>query len=340
MRNSMTALTGTALAVITGITALTGSGPGWPEANVSTTSKPALVQQVAASTIDLSEPPNPGYQSKYAQVNGFRMHYLRGGSGSPVVLLHGFPQTSAEWKPQLQALAKKHTVIAVDLRGTGDSSVPKHGYDTAQLADDVHTLLDQLDLNQGIQIVAHDIGAWIAYPYAATWPTEVSRMVVMEGPIPDRSLYTFPAFSPEGELSTWHLGFFQKEWAESLVRGHERVLVQGFIDQYLAVDKAFDANDYEFYAKYLREPGRFRAWMDMYQALHTDIAQNEKLRQAGLLQMPVLAVGGEEALGSAVGTQWQSYASNVESRVMPNTGHWLTEERPRQLTAMLLRFLV
>lgn len=120
-------------------------------------------------------------------------------------------------------------------------------------------------------------------------------MVVMEGPIPDRSLYTFPAFPAEGELSTWHLGFFQKDFAQDLVRGHERELVKGFIEQYLAVDGAFDDRDYEFYARYLREPGRYRAWMDMYQALHTDIAQNEKFREAGLLRMPVLAVGGEEA---------------------------------------------
>ncbi len=183
----------------------------------------------------------------------------------------------------------------VDLRGTGNSAVPKEGYDTAQLADDVHELLTQLKLHKGVQIVAHDIGAWIAYPYAAMWPDEVSRMVVMEGPIPDRSLYTFPAFPAEGELSTWHLGFFQKDFAQDLVRGHERELVKGFIEQYLAVDGAFDDRDYEFYARYLREPGRYRAWMDMYQALHTDIAQNEKFREAGLLRMPVLAVGGEEA---------------------------------------------
>jgi pimeloyl-ACP methyl ester carboxylesterase len=84
-------------------------------------------------------------------------------------------------------------VIAVDLRGTGSSSASQTGYDTAQLADDVHKLLTRLNLHKGVQIVAHDIGAWIAYPYAAMWPTEVSRMVVMEGPIPDRSLYTFPA---------------------------------------------------------------------------------------------------------------------------------------------------
>ncbi|MFJ5984534.1 alpha/beta fold hydrolase [Lentzea sp. NPDC092896] len=331
MRRRMTVLIRTAVA-ITGIAVLTGPGPVSADVGVNSRTE-------SAATAGLSYRPPDGFQSKYAQVNGFRMHYLRGGNGSPVVLLHGFPQTSAEWEPQLKALAKNHTVIAVDLRGTGDSSVPQKGYDTAQLADDVHKLLTRLNLEKGVQIVAHDIGAWIAYPYAAMWPGEVSRMVVMEGPIPDRSLYTFPAFPAEGELSTWHLGFFQKDFAQDLVRGHERDLVKGFIEQYLAVDGAFDDRDYEFYARYLREPGRFKAWMDMYQALHTDIVQNERFREAGLLQLPVLAIGGEEALSGAVGTQWQGYAANVETQVMADTGHWLTEERPQELTAMLLKFL-
>ncbi|GAB7037699.1 CFTR inhibitory factor Cif [Catenuloplanes niger JCM 9533] len=327
---------GTAVAAVTAAAVLTGTGLVPANAGMNPRPEQATAQ---GTTNGLPYRLPDGFTSKYAQVNEFRMHYMRGGSGSPVVLLHGFPQTSAEWEPQLEALAEDHTVIAVDLRGTGNSAVPKEGYDTAQLADDVHELLTQLKLHKGVQIVAHDIGAWIAYPYAAMWPDEVSRMVVMEGPIPDRSLYTFPAFPAEGELSTWHLGFFQKDFAQDLVRGHERELVKGFIEQYLAVDGAFDDRDYEFYARYLREPGRYRAWMDMYQALHTDIAQNEKFREAGLLRMPVLAVGGEEALGSAVGTQWQGYAADVETQVMADTGHWLTEERPRALTTMLLEFL-
>jgi hypothetical protein len=132
------------------------------DAAVTSRPEPAAVQSAATRTNESTNRPPIGYQSNYARVNGFRMHYLRGGSGSPVVLLHGFPQTSAEWEPQLQALAENHTVIAVDLRGTGDSSVPETGYDTSQLADDVHTLLAHLNLDKGIQIVAHDIGAWIA----------------------------------------------------------------------------------------------------------------------------------------------------------------------------------
>ncbi|WP_413100796.1 alpha/beta fold hydrolase [Streptomyces sp. Inha503] len=102
------------------------------------------------------------------------MHYVRGGSGSPVVLLHGFPQTWAEWREELGPLAKDHTVIAVDLPGTGESGFPKSGYDTAQMAKDVHSLLEQLRLNKGIQVVGHDIGLWVAYPYGAQWPREAA----------------------------------------------------------------------------------------------------------------------------------------------------------------------
>ncbi|RDD85297.1 alpha/beta fold hydrolase [Streptomyces parvulus] len=280
-----------------------------------------------------------GVTSHFAKVNGFRMHYLRAGSGSPVVLVHGFPQTSAEWRPQMEALAREHTVIAVDLRGTGDSDVPKKGYDTVQLADDVHTLLAQLGLNENVQMVAHDIGVWVAYPYLAKWGDEVSRAVVMEGPIVDESIYSFPSLAPSGGLYVWHHGFFQKKLAEQLVRGHEHEFVKGFVDQYLGVKKAFDSADYEYYARFLREPGRFAAWMKMYRSLDQDVAQTKQLSSQGKLDMPILAIGGSEALGSGVGDQWSKYGTDVESKVLAGSGHWVTEEKPRELTDMLLGFL-
>ena len=330
MHKKSTALAGVLMATVTAFSLLvTGSG--------ATVAAPADTA-VTGSTEGSVKPPQ-GYRSEFADVNGFRMHYLRGGSGSPVVLLHGFPQTSAEWRPQLDALAREHTVIAVDLRGTGDSSVPATGYDTVQLAKDVHALLTKLGLNNGVQVVAHDIGAWIAYPYAAMWPGEVSRVAVMEGPIVDDTVYQFPSLAPDGGLYVWHFGFFQKEFAEQLVRGHEREFVEGFVDQYLAEKNAFSPAEYEFYARYLRQPGRFHAWMQMYKAIDTDVRQTEELRTAGPLSMPVLAIGGEKALAGSVGAQWSNYATNVDTRVLAGAGHWLTEERPQELTTMLLEFL-
>ncbi|PRY38888.1 alpha/beta fold hydrolase [Umezawaea tangerina] len=332
MRKKMTGLAGVVATVVVAISLLS-SGTS------ATVAQPLDAVQAVADTAAESVKPPSGYRSEFAEVNGFRMHYLRGGSGSPVVLVHGFPQTSAEWRPQLDALARDHTVIAVDLRGAGDSGVPADGYDTVQLATDIHALLSKLGLNNRVQVVAHDIGAWIAYPYAAMWPTEVSRVVVMEGPIVDDSVYQFPSLAPEGNLYVWHFGLFQKKLAEQLVRGHEREFVEGFVDQYLVQKKAFGPADYEFYARYLREPGRFHAWMRMYQAIDTDVRQTKQLREAGPLPMPVLAIGGEKALAGGVGAQWSTYATNVETRVLADTGHWVTEERPQELTDLLLGFL-
>ncbi|MEU9547176.1 MULTISPECIES: alpha/beta hydrolase [Streptomyces] len=292
-----------------------------------------------AATSSVNDEPPAGYSSEFAKVNGFQMHYMRGGKGSPVVLLHGFPQTWAEWRPQMDALAKEHTVIAVDLRGTGDSGVPKEGYDAVQLAKDVHVLLKQLGLHDGVQVVAHDIGLWVAYPYAAMWPSEVKGMAVMEGPIPDERIYSFPALAPKGGLAVWHLGFFNEKLADKLIPGHERDLVETFITQYLTVKKAFTPAEFEFLADYLREPGRLNAWMQMYRELHTDVAQNKRFKSQGPLNMPILAIGGEDALGASIGDQWKEYATDVDAKVLRGSGHWVTEERPRELTSMLLNFL-
>jgi pimeloyl-ACP methyl ester carboxylesterase len=335
VNKKMIRLAGVFATAVTAISLLS-AGPSASLAQPRDAAQATVVTRTAAESI---KPPS-GYRSEFAEVNGFRMHYLRGGSGTPVVLLHGFPQTSAEWRPQLDALARKHTVMAVDLRGTGNSGVPATGYDTMQLAKDVHALLAKLGLNAGIQVVAHDIGVWIAYPYAAMWPAEIRRMVVMEGPILDDSVYKFPSLAPDGGLYVWHHGFFQKELAEQLVRGKERVFVEGFIDQYLAEKKAFGPTDYEFYARYLQEPGRFHAWMQMYRAIDTDVREDKQLRTAGPLKMPILAIGGEKALAAGVGAQWRGYATNVETRVLAGTGHWVTEERPQELTNLLLGFLV
>ena len=287
---------------------------------------------------DISRPP-AGFVSRYAQLDGFRMHYLKGGHGSPVVLIHGWPQTWTEWKQQMPPLARDHTVIAVDLRGTGGSGVPTGGYDTATLARDIHSLLRQLGLADGVEIVGHDIGLWVAYAYASQWPSEVRRLAVMEAPIPDASIYDFPALTRDGSPSEWHFGLFQEPFAETLVHGHEEAFVRGFIGQFLAVRSAFSPADYRYYAQLLREPGRFHAWLGVYRELRRDVHENAQFRAQGKLTMPVLAIGGQKALGASVGDQWKKYATRVETRVLPDSGHWVTEERPALLTHWLEDFL-
>jgi pimeloyl-ACP methyl ester carboxylesterase len=292
------------------------------------------------SSYPQSQPP-AGFQSKYAEVNGFRMHYVQGGKGSPVVMIHGFPQSWTEWRQQMGPLSQTHTVIAVDLRGTGNSEVTESGYQAAQLAKDVHQLLKQLGLNNGIQIVAHDIGVWVAYDYAAQWPSEVRRMAAFEAPIPDDSVYSAPVLNADpNKPAAWHWGLFQLPLAEHLIAGHERVLVEDMITEYLAGNKSpFTASDFDFYAHYLKEPGRTTAWMSVYRQLRANIQQNKEFLAQGKLKMPILAVGGEDSFGEIIADQWRDYAVNVQGGVLKNSGHFVTEEKPHEVTAMLQSFL-
>ncbi|GAA3078596.1 alpha/beta hydrolase [Streptomyces glomeratus] len=269
------------------------------------------------------------------------MHYVRGGKGSPVVMIHGFPEDWSEWRKEMVPLSKNHTVIAVDLRGAGQSQVTKSGYDAVQLSKDVHQLLTQLKLNNGVQVVAHDIGMWVAYGYAAQYRSEVRSMAVMEAPVPDKSIYTYAALNADpNRPSPWHFGLFQMPLAEKLIAGHERVIVHDMMLEYVNRDKSpFTASDFDYYSHFLKEPGRATAWMNVYRGLRTDVQQNKEFLAQGKLKMPILAIGGEYSFGSGVPNQWHEYAENVQGRVLAKTGHFVNEERPKEVTAALQSFL-
>jgi pimeloyl-ACP methyl ester carboxylesterase len=118
-------------------------------------------------------------QSRFANVNGVRLHYLAAGGGDPVVLLHGYAETSHMWRPLMAELANTHTVIAPDLRGAGESSSPPAGYTKAEMAQDIHALVRKLGYER-IRIVGHDIGLMVAYAYAAQYSSEVDRIALMD----------------------------------------------------------------------------------------------------------------------------------------------------------------
>ncbi|MFS4091752.1 alpha/beta fold hydrolase [Streptomyces sp. AF1A] len=328
------ALIATLMAVLA-ISFTSGSG-AWGASH-----RPGSTAAPSPSSYPQARPP-AGFRSQYAEVDGFRMHYVRGGKGSPVVLIHGFPQTWAEWRHQMGPLSRTHTVIAVDLRGTGDSQVTKSGYQAAQLAKDVHQMLKQLGLNKGVQVVGHDVGVWVAYAYAAQWPSEVRRMAVMEAPIADDSYFTYPALNADPKKPTpWHWGMFQLPVAEQLIAGHERDLVHALIAEYMAPanKSAFTPSDYDYYAHFLKEPGRTKAWMSIYRQIRANVQQDNEFRAQGKLKMPVLAIGGQDSFGNVIADQAREYAVNVTGRVLKNSGHFVTEEKPQELTAMLESFL-
>jgi pimeloyl-ACP methyl ester carboxylesterase len=272
-------------------------------------------------------------------VNGIQMHYVIGGHGDPVVLLHGWPETWYEWRHIMPDLAKNYTVIAPDLRGIGDSSKPPTGYDGKTVAEDIHQLVSKLGFNS-IYLVGHDIGVLVAYPYAAEYPSEVKKLVAMESPLPG----FFPPPTP-GLPPVWHIFFHQApDVPEALIQGQEREYLTWFYRNEAYNPAAITQDAIDEYVSHYSAPGAMRAGFEYYRAVPEDTMQNLNYSKTKLT-MPVLAMGAgySPILGGNVSMPatiygMQQVAQNVTGVKVPNSGHWIPEEQPQFLADTLIRF--
>jgi pimeloyl-ACP methyl ester carboxylesterase len=271
--------------------------------------------------------------SETADVAGVALHYLTAGHGTPLILLHGFAETSAMWKPVIPALAERFTVIAPDLPGIGDSSIPSDGLDMATAAVRIHALAVSLGI-QRAAVVGHDIGLMVAYAYAAQFPAETSKLALMDAFLPGvegwEAVYNNPAI--------WHFRF-NGSTPEALVQGRERIYFEHFWNDF-AADKTHSIPEEmrEVYTAAYARPGRMRAsWAYFVSFLQAakDFAEFARTK----LPMPVLALGGEKANGAVLSRQTKLVATDVTAIVLKDTGHWVMEERPRETTDALLKFL-
>lgn len=280
-----------------------------------------------------------GFYEQRAQVGDVAINYVRGGRGPTLVLLHGYPQCWRMWRGLLPQLATSYQVVAPDLRGFGDSDAPPDGYDKKTLAADVHGLLTGLGLAGDIRLVGHDLGTMVAYAYAAAHPDAVSRLVLTEAPIPDESVYAFPALSAAGP-ALWNFGFFNvaNGLPEEMVAGREALWVDRFTDSIMVNTGSIGADDVDEYARHLSDPAHLRASFACFRALSQDVADNAAYRETPLA-MPVLAVGAQASLGEGVADQVRRYATTVTGQVIEDSGHWIFEERPVETSALLVTFL-
>jgi pimeloyl-ACP methyl ester carboxylesterase len=259
---------------------------------------------------DLSfEIDNMTFSHHTASVNGIQIHYVIGGQGDPVVLLHGWPQTWYEWHHVMPALAKNYTVIAPDLRGLGDSSKPPTGYDGDTTAEDIYQLVSQLGLGQKIYLVGHDVGVHTAYSYAAAHPNNVSKLVILDVPV--------AGFYPPGfEDCCWWFSFHQTpDIPEALTAGKEREYLSWFYS-FAYNPEAITEADIDRYVSDYSAPGGMRAGFEYYRAFPINEEQNKELANVKL-QMPVLALGGEYSFGTAVLTSMKTLATDVRGGVVP-----------------------
>jgi pimeloyl-ACP methyl ester carboxylesterase len=271
--------------------------------------------------------------SKMATVDGLQFHYLSAGHGPAVILLHGYTQTSLMWRPIIPQLAEKFTVIAPDLPGIGDSGIPADGLDMKSAATRVHALAKSLGIEKA-RVVGHDIGLMVAYAYAAQFPSEVEKLVVMDAFLPGVSGWEDVYNNP----GIWHFRF-NGPTPEALVRGRERIYFEHYWNDFAAdKDHSISGADRVAYTAAYARPGRMRAgWA--YFVSFPQAAKDFAVLSKTKLTMPVLAIGGEKANGTLLGQQMKLVATNATMVVLKNTGHWVLEEQPKETTAALLNFL-
>jgi pimeloyl-ACP methyl ester carboxylesterase len=266
-------------------------------------------------------------------VDGISIHYLTTGHGPSLILLHGYAETSRMWRPIMGSLGTRFTVIAPDLPGIGDSGIPTDGLDMKTAATRMHDFARALGVEHA-EVVGHDIGLMVAYAYAAQFPTEVTKLVVMDAFLPGvgdwQTIYNDPA--------NWHFRF-NGPTPEALVQGRERTYFEHYWNDF-AADKTHSIAevDRQAYTTAYGRPGRMRAGWSYFVSFPqaaTDFAQLARTK----LTMPVLSIGGDQSLGDFLGQQMRLVATDVNVVVLNHTGHWILEENHDETTNALARFL-
>ncbi|KOV86672.1 alpha/beta fold hydrolase [Nocardia sp. NRRL S-836] len=280
------------------------------------------------------------FRHEFADVDGVRMHYVTGGKGTPVVLLHGWPQTWYGWWQIMPALAEHHTVYAVDLPGLGDSTGVPTSYDKATLARYVHSLMTRLGVRDA-NVVGHDLGAAVAFQYAARFPADTARLGYLDLPLPG------PAIDAATYRSlSWHIAFhMQPRVPETVVGNDVRDYLALFYPQVSFGGSAFGGTadrspftdaEIDEYARTYRRPSALSGGFDLYRTLDRDVRDTTAAAPVAAPTLLLAAQGQADAIRAMAATRMANIVRAVD---VPRAGHWLVEENPEFVTAELLRFL-
>jgi pimeloyl-ACP methyl ester carboxylesterase len=273
-----------------------------------------------------------------ANVKGVKLHYAIAGSGAPLVLLHGWPQTCACWRGAMPELAQHYTVIAPDMRGMGSSSKARHGYDMNNVADDIHELVLSLGYSE-IFLAGHDWGAATAYSYAAQFRAEVRRLAIFEMVLPGFGIMEQAMVpQPDGQF-LWHMAFQSvPNIPFALIEGREEQYLNWFFQYFASDPHAVRPAVMRDYVDAMRGVGALQAGLEYYLEYFTSAEQN-KVHAEQKLAIPVLALGGDACLGPLTKQCLELAADDVRGGVIERCGHWIGEERPDEVARQLLEFL-
>ncbi|MDG4820821.1 alpha/beta hydrolase [Asanoa sp. WMMD1127] len=279
----------------------------------------------------------PGrFRSHHTSVNGTRLHYVAGGAGEPLFLLPGWPATWWSYRKIMPALARRFRVVVPDLRGMGGSAKPHNGFDKRTMARDVYELACRLGY-RSVNIAGHDIGAMVAFSFAANHRAATRRVALLDVLHPDRSFYEWRLLQPAGgDTNMWWMAFNQVDGLpEQLIAGRARHLIDwhygiGLVDQSNVSerDRAVFANAYD-------SVDAIRASNGWYKAFHQDIADMETYAK---VSAPLLGLAAPATVPWFEGAL-PFVAADVRGVVaVDNTLHWLADEAPEVVGRALIDF--
>ena len=312
----------------------------YPNIVLAQTSSPtnSIASGVPLNQPGLSPEVKKQFTSHYVRVNGVRLHYVMGGSGEPLLLIPGWPESWYAWRHIMPELAQNYTVIAVDPRGVGDSDKADSGYDFDNLATDMAQLMEQIGYDS-YRVVGHDVGMWIGYAVAAKYTERVSSLAVIEAVIPGVADAPTIFQPPAKNEKIWHFMFNQlSDLPETLIEGKEREYLKWLFDNKAYRTSAISPIDLDEYVRIYSIPGSIRSGFEFYRAIPQSIKQAQQWQQQKL-PMPVLAIGGSESTATGPLETMKKVADNVSGGQIQSCGHYLPEECPEELLQRLNKFM-
>ncbi|MGA6119180.1 alpha/beta fold hydrolase [Sphingobacterium anhuiense] len=278
----------------------------------------------------------PNFSNHYAEVNGTRLHYVSGGQGEPLILIPGYPETWWAYHKVMPLLASKYNVVVAEMRGMESSDKSVSGYDKKNMAKDIHELVKILGFEK-VNIGGHDIGAHVAFSFAANYPETTSKLIILDTPHPDENMYQLPMLPIPGAnyLYPWWLAFNQvKELPEQLLEGRMDILIN-YLFNNLVIDKHsitdFDKNIYTSAYNSIEAIRASNAW---YQAFPQDI---EDQKAYDKLYMPVIGIGGSGY--QMLQMSLTNTAVNLQLKKIEESGHFILYEKPNDVAEYIIEFL-
>ena len=285
----------------------------------------------------------PGFTNQHATVNGVSLHYVTGGAGEPIICLPGWPQNWYSFKNIALALAEKYKVIVVDIRGMGSSEKPASGYDKKTMAEDIYQLIKHLGLEQ-VSLIGHDIGGMVAMSFAFNYPSATTKLIIADGMHPSEGMMQMPLLPARGTFNekmdanypyAWWMSFNQVPGLpEKLLKGRFQYLLEWLFSYAMIDEHKMSDLERQLYASLYNNPEQIRAANGWYQTFTQDI---EDANSYTPLTMPVLG------LGSYVSYHYMNMAlpvvaSDCEVIGIMDSGHYLFEEKPEEVTKAILAF--